>query len=155
MIRAMHDSVQNDFSERTEFARSSSIFRYGFDAVSDLGTGIGYRLDLLVSRRRASLMFLAWQGNASTRQTRKLTRDNSSVQTLLAHTFTLIVSLLAVLCAGTSTSTPSHQHLRYHQLTGSIFGPGTTYSWFTPEEQQLLGSVHLCNVDPGSRGLIR
>ena len=40
------------------------------------------------------------------------TRDSSSVHTRRAQTLTLMVSPLAILCAGTSTSTPSHQHLR-------------------------------------------
>jgi hypothetical protein len=45
-------------------------------------------------------------------RTRPLTRDSSRVHTRLAQTFALIVSPLAELEAGMSTSTPSHQHLR-------------------------------------------
>lgn len=45
------------------------------------------------------------------RNGKPLTKDSSRVQTLLAHTFTLCVSLL-VLETGTSSSIPSHQHFR-------------------------------------------
>ena len=42
------------------------------------------------------------------------TRDSSNVHTRIAHTLILIISSV-VLDTGTSTSRPSHQHLRYSQ----------------------------------------
>lgn len=87
----------------------------------------------------------------------KLTKLNSSVQTLLAQTFMLTISSDPS-CRGTSTCTPSHQHLRYnHQDDNYILisspdrramakGLGA-HRRFPPEQQQLLCGTHLPLID--------
>jgi hypothetical protein len=46
----------------------------------------------------------------------RLTKESSKVQTLLAQTFTWTLLSELVLLAGTSTSTPSHQHFLYTEF---------------------------------------
>jgi hypothetical protein len=87
----------------------------------------------------------------------ELTKLNSSVQTLLAQTFMLTISSEPS-WRGTSTCTPSHQHLRCnHQDDNRIFISSKTQipaqqAWrahrrFPPEQQQLLCGTHLPLID--------
>jgi hypothetical protein len=69
-----------------------------------------------------------------------LTKDNSNVHTLLAQTLTAIVSPLAVLDAGTSTSTPSHQHFRYYYQ----FRPDDTLTAGLRQNRSNFCAVAIC-----------
>ena len=85
-------------------------------------------------------------------QGKELTRLSSSVHTRRAQSFTSNGSWVG---SCTLTSCPSHQHLRCKcgRVSHRLLRQGTkeqeesTYSWFSPEKEQLLCSSHLCIVD--------
>jgi hypothetical protein len=85
-----------------------------------------------------------------------LTKLNSSVQTLLAQTFMLTISSDPS-WSGTSTCTPSHQHLRWKPKHNRVSSKRRTqcqhkthvgaHRRFPPEQQQLLSGTHLPLID--------